>query len=91
MKDEVLKNTNQFIFLAICSLYGRYLFYPKIENLVILFHIQSVLDASLLIFALLAYGMTKQPENVLVNMTTIFNISGSAILKAYFSTLLIPI
>lgn len=51
-------------------------FHPKIENLVILFHIQSVLDVSLLISALLAYGMTKDAENVLVNMTTIFNISG---------------
>lgn len=66
-------------------------FYPKIENLVILFHIQSVLDVSLLISALLAYGMTKDAENVLVNMTTIFNISGWVVLKAYFSTLLIPI
>lgn len=76
MKDEVLKNTNPFISLAICIPYGWYSFHPKIENLVILFHIQSVLDASLLIFASQTYGMTKHAENVLVNMTTIFNISG---------------
>lgn len=50
--------------------------HPKIENLVILLRIQSVLHVSLLVLALLAYGMTKHAENVLVNMTTIFNISG---------------
>lgn len=40
---------------------------------------------------MLVYGMTKHAESVLVNTATIFNISGRVILKAYISTLLIPI